>query len=62
MALWKREREREREKGGEIRCRRKLVEKWKDRDERQQGWREEVEKKGGVGARYSALEESFLGG
>lgn len=46
MALWKREREREREKGGEIRCRRKLVEKWKDRDERQQGWRRSGEERG----------------
>lgn len=40
------EREREIEERGEIRCRRKRVEKWKDRDERQQGWRRSGEERG----------------
>lgn len=42
------EKEREREERGEIRCRRKRVEKWKDRDERQQGWRRKGEFEHGI--------------
>lgn len=50
----------DREERGEIRCRRKRVEKWKDRDERQQGWRGSGEERGSR-ARYSALRRVFLG-